>query len=162
MPAPSARSYNVHMDILSPQPTTLLDPHDGAAWPVAGLFRESFAHRDFPGLAACLHPDLRFRALVPPGPFETLGVEEAMSRFRRWFDGEDDFEVLDASIGQVGARIYLRWRVRMRAAADPESVRLVEQHAFASAGERIESLDLLCSGFQLESGAPRCSVPGAS
>ena len=142
------------MDTTSPQSGTVLDTvdsHDGAGWPAAGRFLEALALRDFAALASCLHPDLRFRALVPPGPFETAGAEQALSRFRTWFAGDDAFEVVDASIGQVGSRIYLRWRVRMRSASDPGSVRLVEQHAFASAGDRIESLDLLCSGFQQES-----------
>ena len=136
----------------------VLDTRDGARWPVAGLFLEALARRDFTALAACLHPDVRFRALVPPGPFDLTGVTETMSCFRRWFDGDDHFEVVDASIGQVGTRLYLRWRVRMRSANDPDSWRVAEQHAFAGAGELIESLDLLCSGFHRESAAPRCSI----
>ena len=142
------------MDTTSPRSGTVLDTvdhHEGAGWPAAGLFLEALASRDFVALASCLHPELRFRALVPPGPFETTGAELALTRFRTWFAGDDAFEVVDASIGQVGTRIYLRWRVRMRSAAAPGAVRLVEQHAFASAGDRIETLDLLCSGFQEES-----------
>ncbi|MEP6626256.1 MAG: nuclear transport factor 2 family protein [Acidimicrobiia bacterium] len=142
------------MDTTTAHSGTLLDSprspdaHDRPGWSAAGLFLEALALRDFAAMGACLHPDLRFRALVPRGPFDTTGAEQALTRFRSWFDGPDDFEVVDASIGQVGTRIYLRWRVRMRSASDPGAVRLVEQHAFASAGDRIESLDLLCSGFQ--------------
>ena len=147
------------MNETSSRTTAVVDTREGARWPIAGLFLDALAHRDFPAMASCLHPDIRFRALVPPGPFEAAGVADAMSRFRRWFDGDDDFEVVDASIGQVGTCLYLRWRVRMRSAGESDSHRLVEQHAFATAGERIESLDLLCSGFHSEFAAPRCSVP---
>ena len=147
------------MNQTSSRAAAVVDTPDGARWPIAGLFLDALAHRDFPAMACCLHPDIRFRALVPSGPFETAGVADVMSRFRRWFDGDDDFEVVDASIGQVGTRLYLRWRVRMRSASDPDSGRLVEQHAFATAGERIESLDLLCSGFHSEFAAPRHQIP---
>ena len=146
------------MNKTSPRPAAAVDARDGAQWPIAGLFLEALARRDFPALASCLDPDVRFRALVPPGPFEETGAAAAVSHFRRWFDGEDDFEVVDASIGQVGTRLYLRWRVRMRSMSNPGSGRLVEQHVFATAGERIESLDLLCSGFQSEPGTPRRSI----
>ena len=96
----------------------------------------------------CLHRDVRFRALVPPGAFETSGRDATTDRFRQWFGGEDDFEVIDATIGQVGPRLYLRWRIELRSTTNPAASRLVEQHAFATAGEGIEALDLLCSGFQ--------------
>lgn len=146
------------MQTTTPRTADVIDARDGAQWPIAGLFLDALARRDFLALQACLHPDVRLRALVPPGPFGTTGRSEAMDRFRGWFGGEDGFEVVDASIGQVGPRLYLRWRVRMSSATDPGSSRLVEQHAFATAGERIESLDLLCSGFQTETGPPRCSI----
>ncbi|MEO6471581.1 MAG: nuclear transport factor 2 family protein, partial [Aeromicrobium sp.] len=106
--------------------------------------------RDFQSMAACLDRDVRFRALVPRGPFELTGSEEAADRFEMWFGGDDEFEVVDASIGQVGACLYFRWRIRMTSASDPSSSRIAEQHVFARVGERIESLDLLCSGFQAE------------
>jgi hypothetical protein len=146
------------MNPTAPRPAAVVDRRAGAQWPIAGLFLDALVHRDFIALASCLHPDVRFRALVPPGPFDTTGAAETVSRFQRWFGGDDEFEVVDASIGQVGARIYLRWLVRMRSARNSDSGRLVEQHAFATAGERIESLDLLCSGFQMESAASHCSV----
>ncbi len=97
-----------------------------------------------------MHRDVRFRALIPPGAFEVAGRAAMTDKFRTWFGGGDEFEVVDASIGQLGTRLYLRWRIEMRATGDPASTRLVEQHAFATAGDGIEALDLLCSGFQAE------------
>jgi hypothetical protein len=117
-------------------------------WELAGQFLGALAARDFPGLESCLDPNVRFRALVPRGALEENGAAHAVALFRRWFGADEAFEVLDAAIGQAGPRIYLRWQVRTGVADDPSSFRLVEQHAFATARERIEVLDLLCSGFR--------------
>jgi hypothetical protein len=118
-------------------------------WELAGLFLGALARRDFPGLESCLDPNVRFRALVPRGALEKNGAAHAVALFRRWFGADEVFEVLDAAIGQAGPRIYLRWRGADRHEVnDPSSFRLVEQHAFATARERIEVLDLLCSGFR--------------
>ncbi|KAA0024194.1 nuclear transport factor 2 family protein [Antrihabitans cavernicola] len=124
---------------------------DTAAWPVAGLLINALAQRDFAALASCLDPEVRFRALIPPGPFELTGANDTTKRFQTWFGGDDGYEVLDAGIGQVGNRMYLRWRIRMMSADG--AGRVVEQHVFATAGERIQALELLCSGFQPEARA---------
>ena len=107
-------------------------------------------------MATCLDPQIRFRALIPPGPVEADGVTETLNNFERWFGGGDAFEVVDATIGEVGSRLYLRWRVRMWASTDPTSSRVAEQHAFATCGASIRALDLVCSGFQMEPTAPSC------
>ncbi len=98
-------------------------------------------------MAECLDADIKFRGLVPPGPFEVTGRAEVVARFRRWFGGPDSLEILDATIGDIGPKVYLRWRVAMTPASDSEPSRLVEQHFFAIVDDRITSLDLLCSGF---------------
>jgi hypothetical protein len=116
-------------------------------WEIAGLFLSALARRDFPELESCLDANVRFRALVPRGPIEANGAPQAAALFRKWFGEDDAFDVIDAAIGQIGPRIYLRWQVRTGAAGDRSSYRLVEQHAFAVARERIEAIDLLCSGF---------------
>jgi hypothetical protein len=58
-------------------------------WSVGGLFVDALGRRDFEAMADCLDPDVRFRGLIPPGPFEVAGPEEVMARFRRWFGGPD-------------------------------------------------------------------------
>ncbi len=113
-----------------------------AGWVVAGQFLDALTRRDFSSLEACLDEGLHFRALVPRGPFELTGAAEVVDRFRTWFGDKAVFDVLDAAIGQVGARVYLRWRFATEAG-------VVEQHVFATGGDRIETLDLMCSGFQL-------------
>ena len=116
-------------------------------WEIAGQFLGALSRRDFSELESCLDTNARFRALVPRGAIEANGAAEVVALFRRWFGEDDTFDVIDAAIGQMGPRIYLRWQLRTGAAGDPSSFRLVEQHAFASVRERIEALDLLCSGF---------------
>lgn len=113
----------------------------------ADLFLAALSRRDFGAMGACLAPDVRLRALVPPGPFEAQGRAEVLARLERWFGGPDRFELLATSADAVGPRVHLCWRVRT---TGTDSSRLVEQHAFVTAGERIESMDLLCSGWIAE------------
>ena len=119
---------------------------DNVGWPVAGLLLDALAQRDFDALSSCLATDVHFRGLIPRGPFDVVGPDDATAYFRRWFGGGDDFEVVDASIGQVGGKLYLRWRVRMQSPTG--AARIAEQHVFATVSDRIDALDLVCSGFQ--------------
>jgi hypothetical protein len=129
--------------------TIAIDPAAGAdpRWEIAGQVLDALARRDFPVMQSCLDANVRFRALVPRGALEASGAAQAVGLFRQWFGAADTFELIDAAIGQVGPRIYLRWQLRTGVSGDPSSFRLVEQHAFATVRERIEALDLLCSGF---------------
>src|SRR5215469_7533029 len=128
------------------------------AWPVAGEFLQALGTRDFEALQACLLQDVRFRAMVPRGPFELTGAAETAARFRRWFGDYDVFDVLDAAIGSVGPRLYLRWRLRTGYHDTPQDCSVIEQHVYMTANERIDALDLLCSGFHSEhpAAAPEC------
>ena len=119
----------------------------GPRWSVGGRFVDGLGRRDFDDMAECLDPTVRFRGLTPRGPFDVVGPDEVMARFQRWFGGTDGFEVVDATVGEVGPRLYLRWRVTMTPAVPGEPVRTVEQHLFAAIDQRIVGLDLLCSGF---------------
>jgi hypothetical protein len=120
---------------------------------------DGLSNRDFDLMAACLAPDVRFRCLLPRGLVEVVGADRAVDHFRRWFGGDDVFEVLDASVGQIGPRIYLRWRVRMHPVGTPTDERVVEQHLFTTGNEVIRTLDLLCSGFHPSSVTPACPRP---
>lgn len=81
----------------------------GAAM-VAALTR-----RDFHAMAALMAPGSHLRALLPGRVVDDAGDGGAAlaALLTTWFGGGDAFEVEDASVGQVGARTYLRWRVRM-------------------------------------------------
>ncbi|MFL6061518.1 MAG: nuclear transport factor 2 family protein [Marmoricola sp.] len=118
------------------------------AWPVAGGLLDALTRRDFDALAGCLETGVRFRALVPPGPFELGSAAEVGAKFTAWFGGDDAFEVLDASASQIGDKVCLRWRIRMT--GTDSSARVAEQHVYLTGAERIATIDLLCSGFHAE------------
>jgi hypothetical protein len=147
------------MTRMSPSPTEPSSHCDRPGWSVAGLFIDAIAQRDFVALADCLDPAVRFRALVPRGVIAESDAPGTVSWFREWFGGGNAFEIEDASIGGLGSRVYLRWRVRMRSAGPEQRNVIVEQHAFAKATDRIVLLDLLCSGFHLESVPPDRAPP---
>lgn len=115
---------------------------------MVGLLLDALTHRDFDAMHSLFAEDVRFRALTPPGAFEVHTATETAAKFRSWFGGEDEFEILDASLGQVGSRLYARWRARMSTLSQPAESRIAEQHVFTTGTARIETLDLLCSGFQ--------------
>lgn len=125
-----------------------------ARWSVGGVFLEAFAHRDYPQMAATLSPDVRLRAMLPPGPSDWTGPATVAEVFSSWFGGAADFELVDAAVGEVGGRLHLSWRVRVRPApfGIGDGWHVIEQQAYVDAGDTIRSLDLLCSGFQPEDG----------
>lgn len=121
-------------------------------WSVGGTFLEGLGARDFGRLAASLAPDVRMRALLPPGPMEWAGSEAVAECFRSWFGEASEFELIDATVGEVGGRLHLSWRLRVRPApfGIGDGWHVIEQQAYADAGAAIDSLDLLCSGFHAQ------------
>ena len=116
---------------------------------VAAAFLEGLSAQDFARIAATLDDDAHLTALVPSGVKQWHGTEEIGATLRRWFGDVDDFDLVDAAVGEVGQRLYLRWRVRVRAARLGVGWFVVEQQVYADTGSdgRIEQLFLLCSGF---------------
>jgi hypothetical protein len=110
----------------------------------------ALARRDFDGVADCLADEVRFRALLPPGLVELEGSGDVAERFRTWFGHDDDFELLSSDVAQVGAKVHVRWLVRVGTAGQP--TRLAEQTVLATVGDRIETMDLLCTGWQVVDG----------
>ncbi|GAA4547148.1 nuclear transport factor 2 family protein [Pseudonocardia xishanensis] len=111
----------------------------------AGRLVDAVAAQDFAALRRCLTDAVRFRALLPPGAVEIVDPVAATDRFLAWFGGPDRLEVLDTVIGAIGSKASVRWRVRRTAPDGTE--RLVEQHLFVTGDGRLDTLDLLCSGF---------------
>jgi hypothetical protein len=116
---------------------------------VGGLLIEALARQDFTAVAGCLDPNVRMRALLPRGPIEVVGSDQVAGWLRSLFGGPDGLEVADGSVGGIGPRLYLRWRVSLTPAGPAGRCRQVEQHVFATtaASGQISVLDLLCSGF---------------
>jgi hypothetical protein len=119
------------------------------SWSVGGLLLESLATRDFDRMADCFAPSATMRALIPPGLSESHGAAQIVESIRSWFGGAQEFEVLDGTVGEVGGRMHLAWRLRMHPTPwGDDAWHVIEQQAYVQAGSRIEAIDLLCSGFQ--------------
>lgn len=131
---------------------------DTTSWDLAGRFLAALAERDFDALGELLDPQLTFRALVPSGFLSHQSAEEATGCFRRWFGARDGFCLVDASVGEIGSRTYLRYRISVAAADDPHATEQVEQHLFVAAGAQITALDLMCSGFRRDAAPDACRV----
>ncbi len=121
----------------------------GPQFAVAGSFLEALAAHDFDRLAAALDDAASLSALLPRGFREWHGPGEIRAVFELWFGGLSEFEVVDASVGQVGSRLQLRWRVQVRGGRFGDDAMVVEQHVYADAAPsgRIQRMSLLCSGF---------------
>ena len=119
---------------------------------LAGSFLEGLAAQDFAQLGDALAAGARLRALLPRGLREWTGAEVIAGQFARWFGDTDDFELVEATVGEVGGRLHLHWRLRLQAQRLGAGWFTVEQQAYADTGDggRITRLDLLCTGYRPE------------
>jgi hypothetical protein len=92
---------------------TMTAPAASTSWPISGQLLDALSRRDFDSFERCLAETARFRALVPPGPFELDGPRAIADKFRAWFGGNDEFEMIEAAATDIGVKHYLRWRIRM-------------------------------------------------
>jgi hypothetical protein len=124
---------------------------DTTRWSVGGLLLEALAARDFERLTDCFAPAATMRALLPPGLAQCDGAPDIVERIRSWFGGAEEFEVLDGTVGEVGGRMHVAWRLRMHPTPwGDDTWHVIEQQAYLHAGDRIDAIDLVCSGFQPE------------
>ena len=137
---------------------TISDSHSAPAavpqFALAGAFLEGLAAQDFAGLSGALTAGACLRALLPSGLREWTGAEAIARVFDRWFGDTGNFELIEATIGEVGGRLHLHWRLRLRAGRLGRGWFTVEQQAYADTDEggRIARLDLLCTGYLPEGG----------
>ncbi len=139
------------MPIASPAATPT--EADVAGCSVAGALVEAIAARDFAALEATLSRTARLRALVPRGVREWDGADQIRAAFTTWFGDVEEFELVEAAIGDVGSRLHLRMRMRLQAQRLGTGWFVVEQHVYADTDTegRIVQLALLCSGYCPES-----------
>jgi hypothetical protein len=110
-------------------------------------FVTALAERDFPRLAETLTPDVRIRALIPPGPIELSGADMAAAKFASWFADAEEFELIRSGSDTVADRLHVFYRVRVKKPGDLSKI--VEQHLLCALEEgRISALDLVCTGFR--------------
>ena len=126
----------------------------GPQFATAGMFIERLTAGDFDRLAIAMEDDVTLNALLPRGFREFTGRDEVCAAFRTWFGGFDEYEMLDATVGQVGARLQMRWRLHVHGGRLGPVDFVVEQHCYADAGPsgRIQHLSMVCSGFCREHG----------
>ena len=110
-------------------------------------FVTALAERDYSRLAETLTPEVRMRALIPPGPIEISGPEAASAKFSSWFGDAEDLQLISSGSEAIADRLHVYYRLRVRKPGDVW--KLVEQHLLcAFDGDRIAALDLICSGFR--------------
>ena len=110
----------------------------------------ALAQRDFSRLADTLTPDVRMRALIPPGPVEVSGAEAAAAKFASWFADAEELELIRSGSDTVADRLHVFYRLRVKRPGDRRKI--VEQHLFCALDDdRITALDLVCSGFRPDS-----------
>ena len=108
----------------------------------------ALAQRDFPRLANTLTPDVRMRALIPPGPIEVSGAEAAAA-FSAWFGDAEELELVRSGSDTIADRLHVFYRLRVKRPGDVRKI--VEQHLLCALDDdRISALDLVCSGFRPE------------
>ncbi len=107
--------------------------------------------RDFDAAAGCLSADAQLRAVLPPRFLEAAGPDVIVGWLRTWFADATTFAVIDRSVGVVAGRDRLTWRFELapHPGTGDTARHVIEQTMFCDIrDDRIERLDLLCSGFR--------------
>jgi hypothetical protein len=108
-------------------------------------FVEALGRREFKTVEECFAPDIRFRALVPPGLREAAKGSEAVEHLQGWFGGADHFEVLRSEVESTADRVRFRYKLRLH---DEDGWSVIDQSGYTLGADRIQSVDLVCSGFR--------------
>jgi hypothetical protein len=128
-------------------PVSAMTARRSSASDLGALLVAALTERDFGRLAGTLAPDVRMRALIPPGPVELRGAEPAAAKFASWFGESNGLELVHSGSDEVGDRLHVFFRLRVKRPGEPWKV--IEQHLFCALDEgRITALDLVCSGFR--------------
>jgi hypothetical protein len=106
---------------------------------------DAVASFDPVAIGAAVAPGARMRAIVPPGVRDDEGREAVAARFRLWFDGYTDAEVLESELVPMGDRTRFCYRI---ARVDADGARsLLEQTGYLVVEDgEIVRIDLVCSG----------------
>ena len=111
--------------------------------PVDG-FAKAIAARDFDGLAWCLHPDVRFRALTPHHTFGLFGSDSAIATFEGWLNDVYHVELVSSEVAPIGDRVRVSYRFNVLA---EEGWMVMEQQAYCAIEDGlVTDISLVCSG----------------
>jgi hypothetical protein len=127
--------------------------HDPTATAAAVSIGTAVAGRDREQLAAAFTDTVRLRALLPGGPVESHGRDGVLARFAEWFADFDTVELVDAAGEPVADRLLLHYRLTL---GQGHTRWACTQTLIGKAvGDRLATLDLLCSGFRPIGGPPK-------
>jgi SnoaL-like domain len=143
-----------------PRSGSVMTARRSSATDLGATLVAALGEQDFGRLARTLAPDVRMRALIPPGPVELSRAEPVAAKFASWFGEGNGLELVRSGSDEVGDRLHVFYRLRVKRPGDAWKV--IEQHLFCALDEgRITALDLVCSGFRPDAaGAPSKSVSG--
>ena len=117
-------------------------------WSVGGLLLEALAARDFAADDRLLRARGNDAGAASERACRVPGRSADRRELPELVRGRGGFEVLDGTVGEVGGRLHVAWRLRLRPTPwGDDDWHVIEQQAYVQAGERIDALDLLCSGF---------------
>jgi len=116
---------------------------------IGDRFVATLVARDFPRLRTLMADDVRFRLLVPRGPQTEAGAADTVARFVGWYGAVDELRLESSYVATVADRLVITYRLRLR---DTGGWRVIEQHLVAAvdADDRLDAIDLLCTGFHSE------------
>ena len=128
-------------------PTRAWGRHLERFLPVAKLFVEALAARDYRWIFDAMARDVRFRFLIPSGPGELAGAADVAAKYFGWFGDADVIEVEAVLVASLPDRLSARYRFLLH---EQEGWEVVEQQSYLDVDEqgRIVAIDLLCSGFR--------------
>jgi hypothetical protein len=114
---------------------------------VGARFLAAICSQEWEHVRSCFAPDVRFRALIPPGLREGEGAAAAAGYLRRWLGDANPLLLLESEVRRMQDRLAIRYRFRAR----EDRWYVVEQQMYCDVRDgRIERIDLLCSGFRPE------------
>jgi hypothetical protein len=127
--------------------------HDPTATAAASSIGTAVAGRDREQLAAAFTDTVRLRALLPGGPVESHGRDAVLARFAEWFADFDTVELVDAAGEPVADRLLLHYRLTLGQGHTRWAC--TQTLIGKTVGDRLATLDLLCSGFRPISVPPK-------
>ena len=130
----------------SPETAAATSAVDDVGTGLGWSFVDAIVGGDFDRLETLFAPDVRFRAIIPNGFREASTATGARALVEDWFSGTDPRQLLSWTVGWVGDRLALGYRLELTGGGER---RIVDQHLAAAVdGASFRDVALVCSGFR--------------